>query len=181
MTATIVPASALRTGTAPGANELLERRKVVVETIDDQDTRNKEVAALIVELTETVAVESPTHTQLQFREAQASGLRSAVDDFGSGYSSLGRLLEIHPDFIKIDASLTEGIPTNAGAMAIAEGAIRISRGLGATPLLEGIETQEQWVFAVAHGCTLGQGFHLARPEAADTLTPRLMPASTVVA
>jgi hypothetical protein len=43
---------ALRTGTAPGANELLERQKVVVETIDDQDTRNEEVAALIVELTE---------------------------------------------------------------------------------------------------------------------------------
>ena len=43
---------ALRTGTAPGANELLERQKVVVETIDDQDTRNEEVAALIAELTE---------------------------------------------------------------------------------------------------------------------------------
>jgi hypothetical protein len=43
---------ALRTGTAPGANELLERQKVVVETIDDQDARNEEVAALIVELTE---------------------------------------------------------------------------------------------------------------------------------
>lgn len=44
--------SALRTGTAPGANELLERQKVVAETIDDQDARNEEVAALIVELTE---------------------------------------------------------------------------------------------------------------------------------
>ena len=43
---------ALRTGTAPGANELLERQKVVVETIDDQDARNEEIAALIVELTE---------------------------------------------------------------------------------------------------------------------------------
>ena len=43
---------ALRTGTAPGANELLKRQKVVVETIDDQDARNEEVAALIVELTE---------------------------------------------------------------------------------------------------------------------------------
>ena len=43
---------ALRTGTAPGANELLERQKVAVETIDDQDTRNEEVAALIAELTE---------------------------------------------------------------------------------------------------------------------------------
>ena len=136
---------------------------------------------LVVELTETVAVESPAHTQLQFREARASGLRSAVDDFGSGYSSLGRLLEIHPDLIKIDASLTEGIPANAGAMAIVEGAIRVSRGLGATALLEGIETQEQLVFAVSHGCTLGQGFYLGRPEAADTLTPRLMPASIVVA
>jgi diguanylate cyclase (GGDEF)-like protein/PAS domain S-box-containing protein len=104
---------------------------------------------LVVELTETVAVESPAHTQLQFRDAQASGLRSAVDDFGSGYSSLGRLLEIHPDFIKIDRSLTEGIPMNAGAMAIVEGAIGISRGLGAMPILEGIETEEEVVpFAV---------------------------------
>ena len=132
---------------------------------------------LVVELTETVAVESLAHTQLQFREARASGLRSAVDDFGSGYSSLRRLLEIHPDFIKIDRSLTEGIPTNAGAMALVEGAIRISRGLGATPILEGIETEEQWRFAVAQGCTLGQGFYLGMPQPAEDLTPRLVPKS----
>ncbi len=130
---------------------------------------------LVVELTESVAVESPAHTQRQFREARASGLRSAVDDFGAGYSSLGRLLEIHPDFIKIDASLTRGIPTNAGAMAIVEGAVRMSRGLGATPILEGIETREQWCFAVEQGCTLGQGFHLGRPQPAAALTPRLIP------
>jgi EAL domain-containing protein (putative c-di-GMP-specific phosphodiesterase class I) len=134
---------------------------------------------LVVELTETVAVESPAHTQLQFRDAQASGLRSSVDDFGSGYSSLGRLLEIHPDFIKIDRSLTEGIPGNAGAMAIVEGAIGMSRGLGATPILEGIETEEQWRFAVAKDCTLGQGFHLGRPQPAGDLTPRLTPDSRV--
>jgi diguanylate cyclase (GGDEF)-like protein/PAS domain S-box-containing protein len=134
---------------------------------------------LVVELTETVAVESPAHTQLQFREARASGLRSAVDDFGSGYSSLGRLLEIHPDFIKIDRSLTEGIPTNAGANAIVEGAIRMSLGLGATPILEGIETEEQWRFAVARGCILGQGFILGRPQPAEDLTPQLMSESPV--
>jgi diguanylate cyclase (GGDEF)-like protein len=129
---------------------------------------------LVVELTESVAVESPAHTQLQFREARAAGLRSAVDDFGAGYSSLGRLLEIHPDFIKIDRSLTCGIPTNAGAMAIVEGAIGISRGLGATPILEGIETEEQWRFAVAQGCSLGQGFHFGMPQPAEDLTPRLV-------
>jgi diguanylate cyclase (GGDEF)-like protein/PAS domain S-box-containing protein len=134
---------------------------------------------LVVELTETVAVESPAHTQLQFREARASGLRSAVDDFGSGYSSLGRLLEIHPDFIKIDRSLTQGIPANAGANAIVEGAIRMSLGLGATPILEGIETEEQWRFAVARGCILGQGFQLGRPQSAEDLTQQLMPRSPV--
>jgi diguanylate cyclase (GGDEF)-like protein/PAS domain S-box-containing protein len=129
---------------------------------------------LVVELTESVAVESPAHTQQQFREARAWGLRSAVDDFGAGYSSLGRLLEIHPDFIKIDRSLTAGIPTNAGAMAIVEGAIGMSRGLGATPILEGIETKAQWSFAVEQGCALGQGFYLGRPQPAGELTPSLL-------
>jgi PAS domain S-box-containing protein/diguanylate cyclase (GGDEF)-like protein len=129
---------------------------------------------LVVELTESVAVESPAHTQQQFREARAWGLRSAVDDFGAGYSSLGRLLEIHPDFIKIDRSLTSGIPMNAGAVAIVEGAIGMSRGLGATPILEGIETKSQWCFAVERGCTLGQGFYLGRPQPAEKLTPSLV-------
>jgi diguanylate cyclase (GGDEF)-like protein/PAS domain S-box-containing protein len=129
---------------------------------------------LIVELTESVAVESPAHTQLQFREARASGLRSAVDDFGAGYSSLRRLLEIHPDFIKIDRSLTEGIPGNAGAMAIVEGAVRISRGLGATAILEGIETEAQLAFAVEHDCELGQGFFFGRPQPAEAITPLLV-------
>jgi diguanylate cyclase (GGDEF)-like protein/PAS domain S-box-containing protein len=129
---------------------------------------------MVVELTESVAVESPAHTQQQFREARALGLRSAVDDFGAGYSSLGRLLEIHPDFIKVDRSLTNGIPTNAGAIAIVEGAIGMSHGLGATPILEGIETKEQWCFAVERGCTLGQGFYLGRPQSAEQLTPSLI-------
>src|ERR1035437_7463162 len=157
----------------------MRRPTIMRNVLDKIHAMGADPERLVVELTETVAVESPAHTQLQFREAQASGLRSAVDDFGSGYSSLGRLLEIHPDFIKIDRSLTDGIPTNAGAMAIVEGAIGISRGLGAIPILEGIETQEQWVFAVAHGCTLGQGFYLGRPEPAADLTPRLAPVSPV--
>jgi diguanylate cyclase (GGDEF)-like protein/PAS domain S-box-containing protein len=157
----------------------MRRPTIVRSVLDKIHAAGADPERLIVELTETVAVESPAHTQLQFREARASGLRSAVDDFGSGYSSLGRLLEIHPDFIKVDASLTQGIPDNAGAMAIVEGAIRISRGLGATPVLEGIETREQWLFAVAQGCALGQGFHLGRPEPAADLTPRLLPSSPV--
>ena len=155
----------------------MRRPTIMRRVLDKILARGADPEGLVVELTETVAVESPAHTQLQFREAQASGLRSAVDDFGSGYSSLGRLLEIHPDFIKIDRSLTDGIPTNAGAMAIVEGAIRISQGLGATPILEGIETEEQWRFAVAQGCTLGQGFYLGMPQPAEDLTPRLVPKS----
>ena len=153
----------------------MRRPTIMRRVLDKIIEQGADPERLVVELTETVAVESPAHTQLQFREAQASGLRSAVDDFGSGYSSLGRLLEIHPDFIKIDRSLTEGIPTNAGAMAIVEGAIGMSRGLGATPILEGIETEDQWRFAVEHGCALGQGFHLGPPQPAAELTPRLMP------
>ena len=153
----------------------MRRPDIVQHLLDRILTLGADPERLVVELTESVAVESPLHTQLQFREARASGLLCAVDDFGSGYSSLGRLLEIHPDYIKIDRSLTDGIPTNAGAMAIVEGAIGISRGLGATPILEGIETEEQWCFAVAQGCTLGQGFYLGRPQAPEELTPRLMP------
>ncbi len=153
----------------------MRRPDIMRRLLDRILTLGADPERLVVELTESVVVESPIHTQLQFREARASGLLSAVDDFGSGYSSLGRLLEIHPDFIKIDRSLTEGIPTNAGAMAIVEGAIGISRGLGATPILEGIETEEQWCFAVAQGCTLGQGFYLGRPQPADELTPHLLP------
>jgi diguanylate cyclase (GGDEF)-like protein/PAS domain S-box-containing protein len=152
------------------------RRPTIMRAVLDKIIEHKaDPERLVVELTETVAVESPAHTQLQFREAQASGLRSAVDDFGSGYSSLGRLLEIHPDFIKIDRCLTEAIPANAGAMAIVSGAIGMSRGLGATPILEGIETEEQWRFAVEQGCTLGQGYHFSRPQPAAELTPLLLP------
>jgi len=157
----------------------MRRPTIMRSVLDKIHEHGADPERLVVELTETVAVESPSHTQLQFREAQASGLRSAVDDFGSGYSSLGRLLEIHPDFIKIDASLTRGVPDNAGAMAIVEGAIRISRGLGAASVLEGIETREQWLFAVAQGCSLGQGFHLGRPAPAAELTPGLLDPSPV--
>jgi EAL domain-containing protein (putative c-di-GMP-specific phosphodiesterase class I) len=50
--------------------------------------------------------------------------------------------------------------------------VQLSESVGMVPLAEGIETEEQSLFLVEHGCTLGQGFYFGRPVAADEITPR---------
>ncbi len=132
---------------------------------------------LVVELTEAATMENPTQTQQQFREAHEGGLRTAIDDFGAGYSSLSRLLEIGPDLIKIDSSFTAKATAVPRSRIIVEGFIQIARKLAITPVLEGIETSEQWRFAVESGCTLGQGFQICRPLPADELGAKLVGAT----
>ena len=151
----------------------LRRPAAMRHILDRIAAAGAEPGRLVIELIESAATEDPAHTQMQFQEAREAGLRAAVDDFGAGYSSLSRLLEVRPDFVKIDRSFTAEIPGNERAAAVVDGFIQIALRLGITPVLEGIETAEQWRVGAEMGCTLGQGFYCCPPLLAAELTSRL--------
>jgi EAL domain-containing protein (putative c-di-GMP-specific phosphodiesterase class I) len=118
---------------------------------------------VVVEIIESAAMIDPERTQRVLRQLSDRGLRLALDDFGTGYSSLARLKHMPVDILKIDRSFVRDIPGDEDACAMVRAVIQLAVGLGMTPVAEGIETEAQWSFLLESGCTLGQGFHFARP------------------
>jgi diguanylate cyclase (GGDEF)-like protein len=125
---------------------------------------------LVVELTETTVAEDPQRAADQFGALRVSGVEVVIDDFGSGFSSLGQLVNIPAGGLKIDRSLVgaAGERRNQSAAAIAA-VVALAGACGMRVLAEGVETAEQLALATDLGCTLAQGFHIARPMPATQL------------
>jgi diguanylate cyclase (GGDEF)-like protein len=127
---------------------------------------------LMIEITESTAMVQPGRVAQVLASIRSSGLRLAIDDFGSGYSSLSRLRQMPVEILKIDRSFVADLPGDAGAAAIVTTIIDLARSLGIRSLAEGIETEEQRLFLLDRGCELGQGFLLGRPAPAGELDVR---------
>jgi len=147
------------------------RRPDVVERIAATVERESlPPGSLMVEITETAAMTDLGRTREVMQALRARGVPMAIDDFGAGYSSLGRLRDIRGvQTLKVDRSFVSGVPDDGFASKLVAGIIEIAHGLDLVPLAEGIETAEQLEFMTACGCPLGQGFHLARPLPAAEL------------
>ena len=120
-------------------------------------------AKLTAELTESTTMEDPAESEAILRALHKLGLQLALDDFGSGYSSLSRLREMPVATLKIDRAFMREVPENDEASAIVTSILRLSSALGRVAVAEGVETEEQRRFLADEGCPLAQGFLLARP------------------
>jgi diguanylate cyclase (GGDEF)-like protein/PAS domain S-box-containing protein len=119
---------------------------------------------LMIEITESaMMVESRANMESVIDELHERGLRLAIDDFGSGHSSLSRLNQMRVSTLKIDRSFVQDLPHDRNSAVLVSSIIQLAKNLGLDPLAEGIETEEQRAFFLAHGCELGQGFHFSRP------------------
>lgn len=101
------------------------------------------------------------------------GCSLAMDDFGTGYASLSHLTSFPVDRIKIDRSFTSAIDAQGNRGLIARTLIGLGRGLGLDVIAEGVETETQRAFLLAHGCTAIQGYLFARPMLAAEALPWL--------
>ena len=99
------------------------------------------------------------------------GARVALDDVGSGYSSLSLVAQIRPDVVKIDLDLVQRLP-DPTSVAIVSAIVALSHSIGATVIAEGIETEEQATASRELGADLGQGFFYARPTLAADMPER---------
>jgi diguanylate cyclase (GGDEF)-like protein len=119
---------------------------------------------LMIEITESAMMIEPRSSMGPvLAELHERGLRLAIDDFGSGHSSLSRLNQMRVSTLKIDRSFVQGLPEDRNSAVLVSSIIQLARNLGLDPLAEGIETEAQREFFLAHGCELGQGFHFSRP------------------
>ena len=120
-------------------------------------------AALVLELTEGVFIEDGTRATGVLADLKAMGVRLALDDFGSGYSSLGYLRRFPVDSIKIDQGFVADIGHDHSGMAIVAAISDLAHVLGLTVTAEGIETRQQHDAVAGVGCEHAQGFLYSRP------------------
>lgn len=97
-------------------------------------------------------------------------VRLAVDDAGAGVANFNHLVELRPDFIKIDISLVRGVHEDVGRQAVVVGLVHFAASAGCQVIAEGIETEDELAAVRDLGVTLGQGYLLARPAAVETWT-----------
>jgi EAL domain-containing protein (putative c-di-GMP-specific phosphodiesterase class I)/CheY-like chemotaxis protein len=96
-------------------------------------------------------------------ELRARGARISVDDAGAGYASFRHILNLKPDVIKLDITLTRGVDTDPVTRALAASLERFAEDVGAAITAEGIETQAELDALRRLGIQYGQGFFIARP------------------
>lgn len=135
------------------------------------------VDRIVLELTEHEVVDDYPRLMTTLRSLRRAGLRVAIDDAGSGYSSLAHILKIAPDFIKLDRDLTSGIDVDPVRRAMAMALVTFAGDTGAEIVAEGIETTDELVELRQLGIPFGQGFHLGRPVPVGELlaAPRTLP------
>lgn len=115
-----------------------------------------------LELTETYLMQHAEETVRQLDRLKHAGVKLAMDDFGSGYSSLGYLKRFKIDTIKIDQILVHDIVEDQDDRSIAQAIIQMGHGLGLNIVAEGVETLEQLELLKTFGCDALQGFYFDR-------------------
>lgn len=119
-------------------------------------------AQLELEITESLLIQVQPSLQERLLEITAMGLSLALDDFGTGYSSLGYLKRLPLSKLKIDKSFITDVPGNAEDEAIIRATLSIAHDLGLQVVAEGVETQAQREFLLAHQCDTLQGWLYSR-------------------
>lgn len=124
---------------------------------------------LILELTEHTLIEDYPGLIAALRVLRRAGARIAIDDTGSGYSSLAHILKLAPDFIKLDRDLVSGIDADPVRRALAASLVSFAAETGAQIIAEGVETEDELDVLRRLGVRHAQGYHLGRPAPLEAL------------
>ena len=124
---------------------------------------------VLLELSEHEQVEDYAALAEVLRPLRERGLRLAIDDVGSGYSSLRHIVVTAPDVIKLDRSIVAGVSTDPVLATLTRSLVDLARSCGASVVAEGVETGEDAARLAALGVDHGQGWYFGRPGPADQL------------
>lgn len=119
---------------------------------------------LIFEITENEELVDKEHLKSIIREYRLKGFKTAIDDFGAGYSGLNLLAEFQPDIIKLDMALVRSICTDPVRQAIVKGILGVCIALNIDVIAEGVETKAELQQLLALGINFYQGYLFAKTE-----------------
>ncbi|WP_181701340.1 bifunctional diguanylate cyclase/phosphodiesterase [Chthonobacter albigriseus] len=121
---------------------------------------------LELEITETYLVAHPDRAQRTIEALRALGISVSLDDFGTGFSSIGYLRRFAFDKLKLDRSLITGVATSDTSQRLVHATVAVADALGIRVTAEGIEGEDEAMLLRIAGCQELQGFHFARPKPA---------------
>jgi PAS domain S-box-containing protein len=116
-----------------------------------------------VEVTEHLKVDDYHQLGLELAAFRAAGGQLAIDDFGAGFASFRHILELRPQWIKLDGALIRQLGTSEFARGLAHAVVSFARDSGVEVIAEGIETEAELGQVAALGIRHGQGFLLSKP------------------
>ncbi|MEU1588891.1 bifunctional diguanylate cyclase/phosphodiesterase [Micromonospora sp. NPDC005710] len=125
---------------------------------------------LVLEITETVVMSELEVIDEVLATLRSMGVQLAVDDFGTGFSSLTFLTRIAVDELKVDRSFVIRMADSPEAAAIVRTTVGLAHELGLRVVAEGVETAEQRMALAELGCTSAQGYHFFKPMPADKIS-----------
>ncbi|HEV2428068.1 MAG TPA: PAS domain S-box protein, partial [Acidimicrobiales bacterium] len=124
---------------------------------------------VVIEVTENMRIAN--YAELRAAVDRIPNVRLAVDDTGSGYASLHHILELRPDFVKLDWTMIRDVDTNAVRQAMVAGICHFAEQSGTVLIAEGVETEAEantlrdLGVTLGEGAMLAQGYYFGRPEA----------------
>ncbi|MGS1016818.1 putative bifunctional diguanylate cyclase/phosphodiesterase [Allosphingosinicella humi] len=118
---------------------------------------------LTLELTESTIIQDPQRATTVLEALKGLRARVAMDDFGTGYTSLAYLQRLPIDMLKIDRSFVTGMLKDRDSIAIVRAVLSLAAALGITTTAEGVECAEVERALAELGCSRGQGFHFSEP------------------
>tara|TARA_R110000765_G_scaffold43326_2_gene90837 strand:+ start:1048 stop:2337 length:1290 start_codon:yes stop_codon:yes gene_type:complete len=135
---------------------------------------DKPLHRILLEITEHARVNDYELLLQALEPLRRRGLKLGIDDAGAGYSSLRHIVQLQPDIVKLDMSLTRDVDTDAARRALVGALMFYARETSAQVIAEGIETQSELDTLKLLGVRKGQGYFLGRPDAAllAPATPR---------
>ncbi|MDP5183851.1 bifunctional diguanylate cyclase/phosphodiesterase [Blastococcus sp. BMG 814] len=119
--------------------------------------------ALTLELVEDTLMADPERGRTVLADLRASGVRTSIDDYGTGYSSLAYLRHLPADELKLDRTLTADVDRDPRAAAIVQSTVALAHALGLSLVAEGVETLATSATLARLGCDVAQGYAIARP------------------
>jgi diguanylate cyclase (GGDEF)-like protein len=124
---------------------------------------------LVLEITETAIIADLHATSRRLAALKKLGIRVAIDDFGTAYSSLAYLRELPVDTLKIDQAFVNALGKSEGSEALVHTLVQLGKTLGLETVAEGIEELAQYQRLENEACDSGQGFLIARPLTTSAL------------
>ena len=138
--------------------------------LDEIEAAAIDPARVTLEITENALLADRESVAARLARLREAGLRIAVDDLGTGYSSLNYLTTLPLDMVKIDRGLVAHIVERDRDRIVARTLIRLARELGLAVVVEGVETPDQLALVKDWGCDLYQGFVGSAPLSHEELT-----------